>query len=56
MSVVVTAGAPASFKFAVIDFSNPGSPAAATPGFQGGCQVDQDGAKACAGNLNGFSF
>jgi len=53
MSIVVTAGAPASFKFAVIDFSNPGSPVVATPSFQGGCQVNQDGAKAFAGNLNG---
>jgi Abnormal spindle-like microcephaly-assoc'd, ASPM-SPD-2-Hydin len=58
MPIVVTAGSQATpigagSKFSVIDFSNPGTPVAVTPAFQGGCQVNQDGARAFVGNLNG---
>jgi hypothetical protein len=53
MSTVVTAGSPASLKFSVIDFGNPASPVSVTPSFQGGCQVNQDGAIVYVGNLNG---
>jgi hypothetical protein len=56
MPILVTAGSQATsagFKFSVIDFSNPGSPITVTPAFQGGCQVNQAGAKVFVGNVNG---
>lgn len=53
MSTVVTVGSPNSFQFSVIDFANPANPVSIKPSFQDPCQVNQDGAIAYVGNLNG---
>jgi hypothetical protein len=52
---VVVAGSNNSFKFAVIDFTNPNSPTVATPTppFQGGCVVDCFSTFAAVANFNG---
>ena len=55
MTVVVVAGGNNDNRFAVIDFSVPGSPTQvlATPAFTGGCWVDRAGTLAAAANFNG---
>ena len=55
MTVVVVAGGNNDNRFAVIDFSVPGSPTQvlATPAFTGGCWVDCAGTLAAAANFNG---